>query len=87
MPPVCIWRAVSGFCWPQVWLWNLDSGAVLRKLVAPGLAARPQTERAVEALAFMHGDFRCGGVTLNSSCCRWGIGLRLKLVEHQLLAT
>jgi hypothetical protein len=42
----------------QVWLWNLDSGAVLRKLMPPGLLRMPPTERAVEALAFMHGDFK-----------------------------
>lgn len=42
----------------QVWLWNLDSGAVTRKLVPAGLQGRPQDRRAVEAVAFMHGDFR-----------------------------
>jgi hypothetical protein len=38
----------------QVYLWNLESGAVMRKLLAPGLQARPPGERSVEAVAFMH---------------------------------
>jgi len=42
----------------QVLLWNLDSGSVTRKLLAPGLLVRPQGERAVESLAFMHGDLK-----------------------------
>lgn len=49
---------MSALSHPQVWLWNMDSGAVLRKLVPPGLLALPPTERAVEALAFMHGALK-----------------------------
>lgn len=43
---------------PQVWLWNLESGAVRRKLLPQGHASRPVNEQPVERLAFMHGDAR-----------------------------
>jgi hypothetical protein len=42
----------------QVWLWNLESGAVRRKLLPQGHASRPVNEQPVERLAFMHGDHR-----------------------------
>lgn len=38
----------------QVYLWNLESGAVMRKLLAQELQARPPGERSVEAVAFMY---------------------------------
>lgn len=39
-------------------LWNLDSGSLTHKLVPPGLQQRSLDDRAVEALAFMQGDFK-----------------------------
>ncbi|WIA32779.1 hypothetical protein OEZ86_005963 [Tetradesmus obliquus] len=42
----------------EVWLWNLESGAVRRKLLPQGHASRPVNEQPVERLAFMHGDAR-----------------------------
>ncbi|KAF6253190.1 WD40-repeat-containing domain protein [Scenedesmus sp. NREL 46B-D3] len=42
----------------EVWLWNLESGAVRRKLLPHGHASRPVDEQPVEQLAFMHGELR-----------------------------
>ncbi|PNW80352.1 hypothetical protein CHLRE_07g313850v5 [Chlamydomonas reinhardtii] len=37
----------------EVWVWNMDSCAPKRRMVAPGTASRPANERAVEALGFL----------------------------------
>jgi hypothetical protein len=42
----------------QIWLWNLESGAVRRKLLPQGHASRPVNEQPVERLAFMQGELR-----------------------------
>lgn len=42
----------------QVYVWNLESGAVIRKLLAPGLQARPPGQHSVEAVAFMQNGLK-----------------------------
>lgn len=42
----------------QVCLWNVESGAVRRKLVVSGHADKPESEQPVEKLMFMKGDLR-----------------------------
>ncbi|GLI65559.1 hypothetical protein VaNZ11_009122 [Volvox africanus] len=37
----------------ELWVWNMDSCAPKRRMLAPGTASRPANERAVEALAFL----------------------------------
>ncbi|KAG2450287.1 hypothetical protein HYH02_004795 [Chlamydomonas schloesseri] len=44
----------------EVWVWNMDSCAPKRRMVAPGTAARPANERAVEALAFLSASAAAG---------------------------
>lgn len=48
-------------------MWNLDSGAVRRKLIIAGHARKPENEQAVEKITFMHGDV--GYVALQTG--RW----------------
>jgi hypothetical protein len=45
----------------EVVVWNMDSCAPKRRLLAPGTALRPANERAVEALAFLHLPAQGGG--------------------------
>lgn len=42
----------------QVWLWNMDSGAVMRKLVAPDSAPTSQPGSGGCAITFCHGDLK-----------------------------
>jgi hypothetical protein len=63
----------------QVWLWNLESGAVRRKLLPQGHAVRPVNEQPVERLAFMHGDHRCG-----CNCWSGLVGLNVNVLLHLL---
>jgi WD40 repeat protein len=52
----------------EIWVWNLDSAAVRRKLAPPSLAHTPEHERAVEALAFLHADLRCACLCACALC-------------------
>lgn len=42
----------------DIWTWNTESGAARRRLVVPELSGRPENERPIERLAFMHGPLR-----------------------------
>ncbi|KAG2490207.1 hypothetical protein HYH03_011334 [Edaphochlamys debaryana] len=45
----------------ELWVWNMDSCAPKRRMLAPGTQQRPANERAVEALAFLSGGGGPGG--------------------------
>ncbi|PNH08562.1 hypothetical protein TSOC_004860 [Tetrabaena socialis] len=55
----------------QVWVWNMDSCAPKRRMVAPGTASRPANERAVEALGFLSGPGRLRSVLVAVGADRW----------------
>ncbi|GFR47120.1 hypothetical protein Agub_g8807 [Astrephomene gubernaculifera] len=71
----------------ELWVWNMDSCAPKRRMVAPGTATRPANERAVEALAFLAGSgvgSRLRGVLVAVGADRW---LRLwDVLDGTLLA-
>ncbi|KXZ56621.1 hypothetical protein GPECTOR_1g56 [Gonium pectorale] len=54
----------------ELWVWNMDSCAPKRRMIAPGTAARPANERAVEALAFLAAGGGGGTSTSASSSGR-----------------